>query len=379
MKIAIVMGSLSIGGAERQFAILARGLAERGHDVRVVTMVPAGDATIEALLGNVHRDVLLPRAWPGPLRLVQLLRAWRRLKQWLERDPVDVVYSALEWPNWLSCRAAASMRTPPAVVIGLRSAGNKPGTRLKIPIRLLARTKQPGGIIANTEAAIAESADIGVVAPQEQVIFNGIDTERFCLNTTAGQLFRSEHKIGSDAMLIGHVGRLVVEKDHETLLHAMALIYRHNTKAVLICIGDGLESRRQSLQGLASTLGIQKRVRWVDRCEHMTAAYNAMNVLVLCSIGEGFPNVVAEAMACGTPAVVTSAGASGMIVGETGAKVTIGDRQAIAEAALAVASDEPVGCCRDRIMELFSVSQLLEQTESMLHKVRDQSLHERTS
>ncbi len=68
-----------------------------------------------------------------------------------------------------------------------------------------------------------------------------------------------------------------------------------------------------------------------------------------------------------------------MIVGETGAKVTIGDRQAIAEAALAVASDEPVGCCRDRIMELFSVSQLLEQTESMLHKVRDQSLHERTS
>ena len=179
MKIAIVMGSLSIGGAERQFAILARGLAERGHDVRVVTMVPAGDATIEALLGNVHRDVLLPRAWPGPLRLVQLLCAWRRLKQWLERDPVDVVYSALEWPNWLSCRAAASMRTPPAVVIGLRSAGNKPGTRLKIPIRLLARTKQPGGIIANAEAAIAESADIGVVAPQEQVIFNGIDTERF--------------------------------------------------------------------------------------------------------------------------------------------------------------------------------------------------------
>ena len=123
MKIAIFVGSLSIGGAERQFALLARGLADRGHDVRVLTMVPSPPPNFEDLLQGIPHHVLFPKAWLGPLRLVQLLRGWRHVLHHLRKDPVDVVYAALEWPNYMCVRACQHLPHT-ASVIGVRHAAD---------------------------------------------------------------------------------------------------------------------------------------------------------------------------------------------------------------------------------------------------------------
>ena len=366
MKIAIFVGSLSIGGAERQFALLARGLADRGHDVRVLTMVHSPPPNFDDLLDGIPIHVLFPRAWVGPLRLVQLLRGWRQLLYHLRQDPVDVVYSALEWPNYMCIRACRDLPGT-AAVVGMRHAADETmGWKRRLPIRLSAGAGRPEGLVANSRAGMQEANHKGLIALQEHVIANGIDTEHFAPTEIGALKFRESLGIQAETPLIGQVGRVIPLKDHRTLLNAFALLSTELPHIHLVCCGQGAEVQFQSLQALASSLSIADRVHWVKHAKDLPAVYSALDHLMMSSRSEGFPNVVAEAMACGTQAVVTDVGEAGHIVGDTGAVVSVGDANQMASAALRLLRQQGHNSARSRITELFSVPQLVSATEAVL-------------
>jgi glycosyltransferase involved in cell wall biosynthesis len=105
----------------------------------------------------------------------------------------------------------------------------------------------------------------------------------------------------------------------------------------------------------------------------MPAVYTALDILVSSSsYGEGFPNVVGEAMACGTPCVVTDVGDSAMIVGNLGRVVPAGDSESLAHEVVtfekwgAKLSPEAL---RERIERYFSISLLCEETDRLLQEV----------
>ena len=368
-------GSLATGGAERQFALLAGELVKRGHEVRFLTMESRSDnPDYVELLGDVEHHVLHDWRWPGPLRLIQLLGMWRSVRSELRQFDADVVYSALEWPNWLAARAVAGMRKRPVCVAGIRNSSEIMSWKRRLPITLLAKQGHLDGLIANSRAGLEESHRIGMKSACEQVIPNGIDSTRFGPDPDAREKMRSELDVPSGSLLLGHVGRISRMKDHETLLRGFALVLKSIPEADRR-VGDGPKTMRDHLRSLTSQLGVESRIRWISRESRMSSLYAALDMLVMSSRdGEGFPNVVCEAMACETPCVVTDVGEASNIVGDTGRTIPIGNPDALAREVVQLYDEKGMGVlARRRIEDHFSVENMVSRTHAILQEVMESS------
>jgi glycosyltransferase involved in cell wall biosynthesis len=124
------------------------------------------------------------------------------------------------------------------------------------------------------------------------------------------------------------MARLDPMKDHANLLRAAAGFARENPDARFVCAGDG--PLREELERLATSLGLADRVVWAGEIADARAAYNAFDIATLSSaFGEGFPNVVGEAMACGIPVAATDVGDVRLIVDAQGEVVPPRDPDAL--------------------------------------------------
>ena len=135
-------------------------------------------------------------------------------------------------------------------------------------------------------------------------------------------------------------------------------------------MGGGSPPRLARLQAMADNLGVADRVRWCGPQTDLPAVLSALDALVLCSRSEGCPNVVMEAMACGTPCVVTRVGAAAEIVGSAGVVVTDHDPATLAAAIESVIQR---GCspdaCRSRVLDALTDQACHDCTEAALREV----------
>jgi glycosyltransferase involved in cell wall biosynthesis len=158
-----------------------------------------------------------------------------------------------------------------------------------------------------------------------RTVGNVIDGDRF---TLAG-----ERALGSAVRLLC-VGNLIPEKGHIVLLRAVAALGRRSAALLhLTLVGSGPE--RGVLEVATSQLGIRDRVEFVDRLtgDSLVRAFQAADLFVLPSLVETFGVVAAEAMACGTPVVVTrSGGPEWFVTKKTGLVVEPGAQDALAGA-----------------------------------------------
>ncbi|MBX3595922.1 glycosyltransferase, partial [Sphingomonas sp.] len=129
--------------------------------------------------------------------------------------------------------------------------------------------------------------------------------------------------------------------------------------------GDDASDYVAGLNDYARQLDVYEHIVWAGPCDDMTAVYSALNILCLCSVSEGFPNVVAEAMSAGLPCVASNVGDTARLIGDAGWVVTPNDAAALTAAlrAAMVALDgwdhrRP----RNHIIENFSVACLKTRT-----------------
>jgi len=171
--------------------------------------------------------------------------------------------------------------------------------------------------------------------------------------------------------LIGRVGRLEPVKGYPLFLTAAAEVARSRAATRFVCVGSGPDDYARWLRDQAQALGLAERLVWAGARADMPAVYSALDVAVSTSEREGFPNVVAEAMACGVPCVVTDVGDSARIVGEYGEVVPPGDPAAMSAAMGRLLDDRERGAIdrarvRERIVGHFSHASLIEGTERAL-------------
>jgi glycosyltransferase involved in cell wall biosynthesis len=228
----------------------------------------------------------------------------------------------------------------------------------------------PDLIIVNSWAGKQHHIAHGYCGDRMMVIPNGIDTEHYRPDREAGRHVRAEWGVAEDELLVGLVGRLDPMKDHTTFLRATALVTEERSDVRFVCAGDGPEQYRRELLALGESLGLGARLIWAGARSDMPAVYNAFDMAVSSSYGEGFPNAVGEAMACGVPCVVTDVGDSARIVGETGIVVPARSPEALAIGILRLLTS-PERCergeaARLRIREMFSRERLLEATQAAL-------------
>jgi glycosyltransferase involved in cell wall biosynthesis len=230
----------------------------------------------------------------------------------------------------------------------------------------------PDLIIFNSYAGKTHYTTNGYCKQRMLVIQNGIDTERFKPNREVGQHVRDELGVTDEQVLIGYVARLDPIKDHVGFLQAASLLAREREDVRFVCVGGGPELYRSTLHKISEQLALAERLKWIVARQDICAVYNAFDIFTSASLGEGFPNVVGEAMACGIPCVVTDVGDLACIVGDTGLVVPPKDPEALYNGwkqilALSQSKRESIGkASRARIVAEFSIDRLVEQTQTIL-------------
>jgi teichuronic acid biosynthesis glycosyltransferase TuaC len=204
-------------------------------------------------------------------------------------------------------------------------------------------------------ASIVVSAALGKIlirlgAPPSRlhILPNGIDLDLF------RPLDRREarRQLGVTGTVLASVGALIELKGHHLAIEALTTL----PNCQLIIAGDGPD--RRHLGALAATLEVASRVRFLGEVPHgeLASVYSAADVLVLASSREGWPNVLLEAMACGTPVVATAVGGVPEMLTTPAAGRLVYQRNgsSLSAAVAALLTDRPDRAAARRHAELFS-------------------------
>jgi len=190
-----------------------------------------------------------------------------------------------------------------------------------IPRRLITWAAQRASAVIAVSQSLKRSLEqLGVDPSKIFVLRNGVDTDRF------RQLDRDAErgKLGVGGSMLLSVGNLVVPKGNDLVMRSLTRL----PKTTLVLVGDGPD--RSRLESVARAEGVADRVRFVGPVAQAELAryYSAADALVLASSREGWPNVLLEAMACGTPVVAARVGGTPEIVTSPAAGVLFEPRTA---------------------------------------------------
>jgi len=311
IRVAFCIDQMGPGGTEFNAVRTAERLDRSRFDLTVVTFRPDG------MLAPRYAAAGIPVV-PFPLSSffgLSALRQAARLARFLAAGRFDVVHSHDRYTNVFVTLAARAAGTP-AIIASKRwwrlprhhEVGNALAYRL-------AHT-----VLANTDAVAASASRVERVRPERlTVIPNFVDEAAFApMPPEERRALLREIGVPDGALVVGIVARLRPVKNHESLIRAAALLRRRWPALHLVLVGEG--PLQQDLEALTRSLGLDGVVHFAGHREQEPNPNNLFDVSVLCSLQEGFPNAVVEAMAAARPVVATSVGGASDAVehGETG-------------------------------------------------------------
>ena len=224
----------------------------------------------------------------------------------------------------------------------------------------------PHRIVSCSIRAILVHREFGY-ADRFSYIPNGLELSAYVPDPQIRNSVRERLGFHSGQRVIGHVGRLHPQKDYPTLLAAFRQLRSETVSVHLLLAGTGLSmenaqftqllgAKPQAIVALGSRLDIPQLLQ-------------AMDVFALSSVGEAFPNAVAEAMAAGVPCVVTDVGDSAEIVGDTGWVVPASDPMALSAALVSALAESPLVraargiAARKRIEQNYTIERMVDAYE----------------
>lgn len=334
---------------ERQTRALA---AQPGTEVRVVA--PVGLPPWPVRLGGRHAslarlprhehwrglDVRRPRflAVPGTagqFHVRALIHALTPMLDEVRRDfPFDVIDASFFFPDGPAA-VALGRRYGVPVSIKARGAdvhywGGARATAGQVRSAALAAN----GLLAVSAAMRADLAALGVPAERVRVHHTGVELDRFA----PGDRQALKAAQGVTGPLVVSLGALIPRKGHDVVIEAVAKL----PGVTLLIAGQGPERAR--LEALASGLGIADRVRLLGpvRQADLPRLLAAADVMALASASEGLANAWVEALACGTPVVITAAGgAREVVTAPEHGRIAVREPAAFAAAIGALLADPP--------------------------------------
>ncbi|MEV4299044.1 glycosyltransferase [Microbispora rosea] len=328
-RVALLIGHLGLGGAQRQLCLLAGRLRDRGVEVHVLVLSRGGphEEDLRAAGIDVHH-LGFTRGSSGPALLVRNLVALARMVVLLKNLRPRVLHGFL-WECYLLGTPAARLARVPVVVTARRTQGylrpKKPWTAAAERIV----NTMSDHVVANS-AAIAEGtcAVEGVPARKIRVIYNGLPPSAFDP--------AEPEPVDTTLPVVVCVARLSENKGQRFLIEAAALLARRNRPCTFLLAGDGPE--RERLRAQADAAGVD--VRFLGFRQDTAGLLARADVVVLPSTAEGLSNAVMEAMAAGRPVVATAVGGTPELLEDRGLLVPPSSPQALADA-IARLLDDP--------------------------------------
>lgn len=377
IQILHLITDLNSGGAEMMLYKLLSNMNYSLFSNVVVSMTDKGfvGERIEALGIPVHA-LYMRRGVPDPLGMGKLLRL-------LKEQRPHILQTWLYHADLLGLIAGKLARVP-VVAWNLRCSNMDMSQYSKMSasvVKLLAKLSSfPHAIIVNSEAGKKYHESIGYSSKRWQIIPNGFDLETFHPDPEARIKLRNELGLGSDAILIGLIARFDPMKDHKNFLHAAGLLLKKYPKKDdihFILVGRNIDPNNSDLTNTISDLELNNQMHLLGERNDTPFVTAALDIACSSSYGEGFPNTIGEAMACGLPCVVTDAGDSALVVGETGKVVQTKNPQAFADALFELISmggetrKELGKSARQRIADYFSLDSIVHMYENLYREIID--------
>lgn len=363
MKVLHITTGLGDGGAE---AVLYRLCAhDKGHQHTVISLMDEGKyGPLLEQAGIAVHCLYLPR---GRLRLGALFRLWQLSRQ-LRPDVVQTWMYHGDFVGGVMARLAGVRN----VVWGIHNTTLEPGKSRWTTI-VIARVSAwlshwiPKRIAVCAQRAVEVHRSLGYDAVRMRVIPNGYNLSRFKPDSSSGLKVREEWGISQETPLLGMVARYDPQKDHDNLLDALKILRERGVEFCCVLVGTGMDSGNQGVVNLVLSKELQCHVKLAGQRNDVPAVMNALDLHVLSSAAEAFPNVLAEAMACGTPCVTTDVGDAAVIVGDTGWVVPPRDATALADGIQEALRDwrgkawsDRKNSARERIKNCFSVDRMVD-------------------
>ncbi|MBF6616456.1 MAG: glycosyltransferase [Candidimonas sp.] len=363
LRVVHIISGLGLGGAETVLHRLVTAPTQPDTHI-VVSMGDAGVFGPRLQAAGIPVHTLHMRgpkaALNGLWRLFHLLRE-------LRPDVVQTWMYHADLVGGLIARLAGIR----AVSWGIRNSGadlHKSSPSARVLSWLCARVSGsvPAVIVSCAENAARRHQQWGYRADRMLVIPNGYDLSRWQADAIARGQARQQWGVSSDTPVIGSVARWNPLKDHHNLLAAFSQSLDSYPHMRCVLIGQGMDESNAELCGLLDRYGLRDKVILLGRRDDVPALINGLDVHVLSSRAEGFPNVVAEAMAAGVACVVTDVGDAAMMVDDAGWVAPAQDASA-----LAAAINQAVGVLgtpehaarlargRDRVARLFSLEAMV--------------------
>jgi sugar transferase (PEP-CTERM/EpsH1 system associated) len=365
LRILHVVPRLGLGGTEHGVLKVMNGLGEKDFEHRICA-VRGMDADFASRMKVAARTY--SAGTPNPGFQFPLFRMAKIMKEFRPHIVHTRNFGALEGI------AAARLAGVPIAIHSEHGYELETIAGLPLRRRLLCRA-----FYSMADAVFTVTADLRAYHARQswlpagriQVIYNGVDTERFSPRPDERRQTRVEFQIPDDRVVLGSVGRLVPIKDHATLLRAAEVLVRQGKNIHVLLVGSGPE--RQKLQAyVAASPELTRRSTFAGASDRVPQLLNAMDIFVLPSVCEGMSNTLLEAMACGLPIVATAAGGNGEAAeeGRSAHLFPPGDVQALSEALKQLIDDsrtraEFSDAARVRALQQFSLAGAIERYRAL--------------
>ena len=358
MRVLFVVNALVYGGAETQLIALAVELCRRGHDVVIYTL-QANNPRARELEGSGVRVIEGRKRFKfDPLLIAEI-------HQFIGSFRPHIVQGFLVDGN-LHARLA-SIATGVAVLNSERSDNYAWPLPHRIAARLTRRLA--AGLVANSHSgARLGQRYLGLPDEHVHVVWNGIDVHRVEARAAAPLNLRREFFQSDDVKVACLVGMIRPEKDYLLALDVANALSALDPSWRVLLVGDALPQTsdyKATVMDAARPLARQRLVDFAGLRDDVPAVMRAIDVLFATSVREGFPNVVLEAMAVGTPVVSTDVSDIRMILPNDWQVVASRDAYALATAIIRAHTERAAVVARQRdwLMANATISMAAERLE----------------
>lgn len=361
-RVLQLIGSFHNGGSERQAVQLSRLLIADGtYEVSIAAMNRQGVLLDE--VGSFY-DADIAEYKIDSFFSAGFLKQARRCAKYINDNKIDVVHTHDFYTNVFGMAATYFARNGRFIASKRETGGMRTAMQDRIEGFAFGRAD---AIVANSEAVRSYLIQRQVSADKVQLIYNGLDSERFAKNavrvnvvTRLGLPDRAEIKFVTIVANLRHD-----VKNIPMLLRAAAQV--NNAHVHFIVAGEG--ELRLSLEAMAAELGVADRVHFIGSCDNVAELLAISFAGVLTSKAEGFSNSLIEYMAAGLPVVATNVGGAAEVIedGVNGYLVASDDDKELAERLTELAKDPSLAAKfgergKQRVSKDFSLDAQLRNT-----------------
>ncbi|HEU4685238.1 MAG TPA: glycosyltransferase [Nitrospira sp.] len=369
IRIVHVISNLDVGGAEVMLTQLVTRMDSGRFHNTVISLTDRGQLgdRIESCGISVH-CLGMKRGRPDMSSLPTLVRSLRQarpaiIQSWLYH--ADLI-------SLLATRFVQSTRLVWNVRCSDMQLKYYPFQTRCVRRMLSWCSKIPAAVVTNSEAGKRVHEHIGYRPRRWAYIPNGFDTNRFRPDPVASKKLRQMLGVPNDAKLVALVARCDPMKDHATFLAAAREIIARRPHVQFVLAGKYTELLRAKVM----EFGLEKHVHLLGLRHDVDYLFAGVDVACLSSaFGEGFSNVLGEAMACGVPCVTTDVGDARAIIGNTGLVVPPRDPGALASAVVNLIDRDAEtraalgSAARARIQSTYSLPNIIDKYQSLYAEV----------